>query len=281
MSAVLSNPTPLADAKVRTPSGLQLRAQPYRQDWFDEPERHRSITEERRHRQERLAGAFRIFARYGFDQGLAGHITARDPELPDHFWVNPFGLHFSRIKVSDLLLVNAQGEIAVGHGPLNRAAFAIHAAIHEARPDVVAAAHTHSLYGKAWASLGRKLDPLTQDSCAFYEDHGLFDDFSGVVYETDEGAQIAEALGTHKGVILKNHGILTAGPTVEAAAWWYIALDSACHTQLLAEAAGTTKPIPHEMAALTYTQVGRPNGAARAFDALWQGLVEAEPDLLD
>src|SRR6195952_3143912 len=179
-------------------------------------------------------------------------ITARDPELTDHFWVNPFGLHFSRIKVSDLLLVNSQGEIAIGDAPLNRAAFAIHAALHEARPEIIAAAHTHSIYGKAWSTLGRKLDPLTQDSCAFYQDHGLFEDFGGVVYETSEGDQIAEALGPRKGVILKNHGILTAGPSVEAAAWWYIALDNACQVQLLAEAAGSPHPIPHEQAALTH-----------------------------
>ena len=273
MSAVLTIPH-------RTPSGLVLNPNPQRQDWFDEPDTTRTVEAERRHRQERLAGAFRIFAKYGFDQGLAGHITARDPELPDHFWVNPFGLHFSRVKVSDLLLVNARGEIAVGRGPLNRAAFAIHAAIHESRPEVVAAAHTHSLYGKAWSSHGRKLDPLTQDSCVFYEDHGLFEDFNGVVYETDEGARIADALGSRKGVILKNHGILTAGPTVEAAAWWYIALDNACQTQLLAEAAGKPQPIPHAMAALTHEQIGRPNGAARAFDALWQGLIESEPEVL-
>ena len=264
----------------RTASGLELNPHPQRKDWFDEPVVGRSIAAERRHRQERLAGAFRLFAKHGFAQGLAGHITARDPELPDHFWVNPFGLHFSRIKVSDLLLVNAHGEIVVGEGPLNRAAFAIHAAIHEAQPEVVSAAHTHSLYGKAWSTLGRRLDPLTQDSCVFYEDHGLFDDFGGVVYETSEGAQIAQALGTKKGVILKNHGILTAGPTVEAAAWWYIALDNACQTQLLAEAAGTPQPIAHELAALTHSQIGRANGAAHSFDALWQGLVEAEPELL-
>jgi ribulose-5-phosphate 4-epimerase/fuculose-1-phosphate aldolase len=263
-----------------TRSGLVLNPHPQRKDWFDEPTTERSIVAERRHRQERLAGAFRLFARYGFDQGLAGHITARDPELLDHFWVNPFGLHFSRIRVSDLLLVNAHGEIAIGEGPLNRAAFAIHAAIHEARPEVVSAAHTHSLYGKAWSSLGRRLAPLTQDSCAFYQDHGLFEDFGGVVYETTEGAQIAQELGAQKGVILKNHGILTAGPSVEAAAWWYIALDNACHTQLLAEAAGMPQPIAHEQAALTHSQISSPGGAARSFDALWQGLVAAEPELL-
>ncbi|MFM0021641.1 class II aldolase/adducin family protein [Paraburkholderia azotifigens] len=261
---------------------LAFRSAPVRKFWFDDDTApQRTLEQERRHRQERLAGAFRLFARYGFAQGLAGHITARDPEWTDHFWVNPLGKHFGRIRVSDLLLVNRHGEIVVGEGPVNQAAFAIHAAIHEARPDVVAAAHTHSLYGKAWSTLGRKLDPLTQDACSFYEDHALFDDFRGVVLDTDEGARIADALGQHKAVILKNHGILTAGPSVEAAAWWYIALDNACHAQLLAEAAGTPQPIPHDMAALTHQQVGRPGGAQHSFESLYEGLVEEERELLD
>jgi len=71
-------------------------------------------TEERQHRKERLAAAFRLFARYGFDEGVAGHITARDPELTDHFWVNPFGMHFSQIRVSDLILVNPRGQVVDG-----------------------------------------------------------------------------------------------------------------------------------------------------------------------
>lgn len=261
-------------------TSLALRETPIRKFWFDDDTSSRSLEEERLHRQQRLAGAFRLFAQYGFAQGLAGHITARDPEWTDHFWVNPLGRHFGRMRVSDLLLVNRHGEIVIGEGPVNQAAFAIHAAIHEARPDAVAAAHTHSLHGKAWSTLGRKLDPLTQDSCAFYEDHALFDDFRGVVLDTDEGARIAHALGANKAVILKNHGILTAGPTVEAAAWWYIALENACHTQLLAEAAGKPQPISHDVAALTHQQVGRANGAIHAFDSLYEGLLDTEPDLL-
>ena len=116
--------------------------------------------EERRHRKERLAAAFRLFAKFGYDEGAAGHITARDPERPDHFWVNPFGMHFARIRVSDLILVNAKGEVVEGRYPVNIAAFAIHSSIHHLRPDVIAAAHSHSLYGKAWASLGLPLDPI-------------------------------------------------------------------------------------------------------------------------
>jgi ribulose-5-phosphate 4-epimerase/fuculose-1-phosphate aldolase len=265
----------------RESSTLPFRDPPIRKFWFDENGPARTVAEERRHRQERLAGAFRLFAQAGFAQGLAGHITARDPEWTDHFWVNPLGRHFGRMRVSDLLLVNSRGEIVIGAGPVNQAAFAIHAAIHEARPDIVAAAHTHSLYGKAWSTLGRTLDPLTQDSCSFYEDHALFDDFRGVVLDTTEGARIAAALGNFKAVILKNHGILTAGPTVEAAAWWYLALDNACHAQLLAEAASKPQPISHEMAVLTHAQVGRPGGAQYSFESLYEGLVVAEPELLD
>src|SRR5471032_2657200 len=120
-----------------------LHATPVRKFWFDEVPAPATPAAERRHRQERLAGAFRLFARFGFAQGLAGHITARDPELTDHFWVNPLGIHFSRIKVSDLLLVNSKGETVIGDRPLNKAAFAIHAAIHEHNPKIIAAAHTH------------------------------------------------------------------------------------------------------------------------------------------
>ena len=130
-----------------------------------------SADEERRHRKQRLAAAFRLFGQFGFDEGVAGHITARDPERLDHFWVNPFGMNFKQIRVKDLILVNHQGEVVEGDWPVNQAAFVIHWQIHAARPDVVAAAHAHSVYGKAWSSLRRPLDPLTQDSCTFYGDH--------------------------------------------------------------------------------------------------------------
>src|SRR5580698_5539837 len=191
--------------------------------------------EERRHRKQKLAGAFRLFSKCGFDEGVAGHITARDPERLDHFWVNPFGMHFSQIRASDLLLVNDHGEVVEGEREVNAAAFAIHSRIHRARPDVIAAAHAHSLNGKAWSSLGRLLDPLTQDACAFYEDHSVFDDYTGVVYDNSEGDRIAKALGPRKAVILQNHGILTVGHTVDEAAWLFISMDRSCQAQMMAE----------------------------------------------
>ena len=150
----------------------------------------RTLEEERLYRKQRLAASFRLFGRFGFDEGIAGHITARDPEHLDHFWVNPFGMSFSLIRVSDLIRVNEKGEVVEGDAMVNGAAFAIHSQVHAARPDVVAAAHSHSIYGKAWSSLRRKLDPLTQDSCAFYDDHALFDDYTGVVLDPEEGKRI-------------------------------------------------------------------------------------------
>ena len=102
---------------------------------FDDPD------EDRTYRKQRLAAAFRLFSKFGFDEGVAGHITARDPERTDHFWVNPLGMDFAHIRVSDLLLVNHQGDVVEGDHPVNTAAFVIHGAVHAARPDVIAAAH--------------------------------------------------------------------------------------------------------------------------------------------
>jgi len=244
-----------------------------------------SVEEERLYRKQRLAAGYRLFARSGFDMGGAGHITARDPERPDCFWVNPAGVHFSRIRVSDLMLVDHHGEIVVPPAQakprLNRAAFAIHSELHKARPDVVAAAHSHSLYGKAWSTLGRLLDPLTQDSAAFYEDHALFSEFSGVVLDTSEGEKIGVALGSRKAVILQNHGILTVGATVEAAVWRYLAMENACQVQLLAEAAGQTRPMPPDVARHTAGQVGSEIGGVYAFQPYWDVISDEEPDLFD
>jgi ribulose-5-phosphate 4-epimerase/fuculose-1-phosphate aldolase len=236
---------------------------------------------ERQHRKSRLAASYRIFAQKGYDHGLAGHITARDPEFPDQFWVAPLGPWFGHIRVSDLVLVDHHGNILAGKGPINQAGFAIHSAIHKARPEMIAAAHSHSLYGKAWSALGRLLDPITQDSCFFYERHVLFKDFTGVVLDTSEGERIAQALGTKNAAILQNHGILTLGKSVESAVASYVAFENACQTQLLAEAAGSIKPISTEIARHTAGQSFGRDPWATSFRPLWDRMVQEQPDLLE
>ena len=143
---------------------------------------------------------------------------------------------------------------------VNGAAFAIHSQVHAARPDMdVAAAHAHSVYGKACSSLGRLLDPITQDACAFYGDHALFDDYTGVVLDTEEGERIAHALGENKAAILRNHGLLTVGESVDEAAWWFITMERTCQAQLLAEAAGTPVLIDPDQRDRDPEQVGSPH----------------------
>ena len=245
------------------------------------PPTFQTVEDERRYRKLRLAAALRLFARYGFDEGVAGHITARDPEMTDHFWVNPFGQYFGTIRPSDLLLVNHNGKVVEGQGIVNAAAFAIHSAIHRARPDVIAAAHTHSVYGKAWSALGRLLDPITQDSCIFYNDHALMTEYTGVVLTEQEGRRIADTLGCKKAIILQNHGLLTVGHSVDEAAFWFITMDRTCQAQLAAEAAGTPKLIERHFAELTYTQIGAPEAGWFCFQPLFEMIASEEPDCLE
>jgi ribulose-5-phosphate 4-epimerase/fuculose-1-phosphate aldolase len=240
-----------------------------------------SVDEERLHRKQRLAAAFRLFALYGFDEGVAGHITARDPERLDHFWVNPFGVYFGHIRASDLILVNHEGDVVEGNRPVNAAAFTIHSQVHAARPDVVAAAHAHSPAGKAWSSLGRGLDPITQDACAFFEDQALLDDYTGVVVDIEEGRRIGKTLGPHKAIVLRNHGLLTVGQSVDEAAWWFITLERTCQAQLAAEAAGTPVHIDEDSAMSTYNVVGNHLAGWFSFQPLYERIVREQPDLLE
>ncbi len=241
----------------------------------------RSPSEEQIHRKQRLAAALRIFGKCGFDEGVAGHFTVRDPIEPETFWVNAMGVSFKQMRVSDLLRVSHDGQVLEGHGLLNAAAFVIHSNVHSARPDVVAAAHAHSLYGKTWSSLGRFIDPITQDACAFFEDHALFDDYTGVVVDMDEGQRLGNVLGDNKTLILQNHGHLTVGQTIEEACWWFVTFERSCQAQLLAEAAGTPKLIPDTMARHTKGQVGSSFAGWFSGQPMFDVIFKEQPDLVD
>jgi ribulose-5-phosphate 4-epimerase/fuculose-1-phosphate aldolase len=136
-------------------------------------------------------------------------------------------------------------------------------------------------YGKAFSSLGRLLDPITQDACSFYEDHAVFDDYTGVVLSTDEGQRIAATLGERKALILRNHGLLTVGHSVDEAAWWFIAMDRSCQAQLAAEAAGSPVLINPDVASLTFSQVGSHFMGWFSFQSLYDKIVHLQPELLD
>ncbi|QKX61963.1 uncharacterized protein TRUGW13939_09119 [Talaromyces rugulosus] len=233
---------------------------------------------ERQYRKQHLAAAFRIFADRGFDEGVAGHISVRDPILTDHFWLNPLSQHFATITVSDLELVNEEGQVVIGDEPINAAAFAIHSEIHKARPDIHAACHAHSVAGKAWSVFGKPLDMMTQDACRFYKSHAVYDNFGGVVLDREEGKNIAQALGNGKAVILQNHGLLTVGHSVDEAAFWFISMDKTCQAQLLVDAAASGSGhkkimISEEEAAFTAEQVGSPEKGWLAFQGYYDEIM--------
>jgi len=241
-----------------------------------------TVAEERLRRKGKLAGALRIFGRFGFGEGVAGHITVRDPEFPDHFWVNPLGLSFRHMRVSDLILVNHQGDVVYGKHAVNRAAYVLHAAVHAARPDVVAAAHAHSVYGKAFSSLGVPLDPLTQDSCAFYERNVVIADHGGaVVFEEQAGRDFAQAFGPHRAAIHQNHGHFTVGASVDEAVFWFVCFERCAQAQLLAMAAGTPKHIPHHSAVYTRENAGTAQVGWIHFQPLWQEICRTDPELFE
>lgn len=239
-----------------------------------------SLEVERMARRRHLAAAYRALSLFGMDEGVAGHVSVRDPILTDHFWLNPYGVYFGHIRASDLILVSPSGDVVQGTGRLHHAAFAIHSGVLAARPDLQSAAHVHSNAGKAIAAGSRNLLPLTQDATAFFERHEIWE-YEGALLDPEEGKRMASRLADGIALILSNHGLLTVGTTVDAAVWRIIAMERACAVQLLAEAAGPVLLIEDDLARKTGLLVGSEREGWLNFQPLWQRLVREQPDLLD
>ncbi len=186
----------------------------------------RASSSERAHRKAVVARGYQIFGAMRWGQLGDGHITARDPEHTDHFWVLNWGVPFAAATVEDLVLVGPDGAVTdengVPTGAVNTAGYNIHAPLYAARPDVMAAAHTHTQFGTPWSANVEPFRALSQESCAFVFDQALFDDEEVEVLSTDGGKRIAGALGQNKLCILRNHGVLTVGRTVEEAIGWFV-----------------------------------------------------------
>ncbi|KAI0977633.1 class II aldolase/adducin N-terminal [Xylaria arbuscula] len=252
------------------------------------PPTFQSAEEDLLYQKKHLAAAFRVFSKQGFDEGVAGHISLRDPINPEHFWINPLSTHFSQIRVSDLVLVNEKGEVLPGgnQAVINGPAFAIHSEIHKARPDLNAACHAHSVYGKAFSCFGRPIEMIYQDALRFYNDLAVYPRYGGTVLSAEEGARIAKALGpTMRSIILQNHGMITCGRTVDEAAFLFIALDRCCHAQMMANAAvcpGFEKIyIGEEEAEFTHKKSGNSSKMWLAFQPYYDQVVKEDPTVLD
>lgn len=231
----------------------------------------------RSHRKRQLALGYRVFGALRWGSLGDGHITARDPERLDHFWLARYGVPFGAVTVDDLVLVGPDGRVVEGHGDINPAAFNIHWPIHEARPDIVAAAHTHTPYGTPFSSLVERLRPITQESCAFHDDHEIFDDEEVDVLSPAGGARIATALGGAKAAILRNHGLLTVGGSVDECVAFFVMMERSAETHVKTP---NGRPISAEAAARAYQSVGTPKAGWHNFQWLVRTLVP-DPSVVD
>ena len=251
---------------------------------FPETPKFRNHAEHRQHLKERLVAACRAFAVHGLDYGFAGHLTVRDPEFPHLYWTNPMAVHFSQVRISNLILVDHTGTVIQGSYAVNRAGYVLHAAVHEAHPDIVAMCHAHSEYGTAWAATGRPLDPITQDACAFFEDHVVIQDEAGqVAVEEGAGKSICDWFQGVKAAIHQNHGLLTVSRhSIDAAAFWFIALERCCKQQMLVEATGI-KPImvPPDRARYSREHVGSEYIGWLHFQPIYEELLVKQPDMFN
>ncbi|CAB4887217.1 unannotated protein [freshwater metagenome] len=224
----------------------------------------------RAHRKTRLALAYRVFGALRWGHIGDGHISARDPERTDHFWLAAYGVPFHDVTVDDLVLVAPDGRVVEGRGSINPAAYHIHHPVHEARPDIVSAAHTHTPYGTPFSALVTPLRPITQEACAFYDDHEIFDDDEVDILSVDGGKRIAVALGRSKAVILRNHGLLTVGATVDETVGWFVAMERSAEAHMKAR---DGLAIGHEAALRARGSVGTPQAGWIMFQFLVRSYV--------
>jgi len=223
------------------------------------------LDELRAHRKRQLALGYRVFGALRWGSIGEGHISARDPERLDHFWLARYGVPFNEVTIDDLVLIGPHGRVVEGKGSINPAAFNIHWPVHEARPDIVSAAHTHTPYGTPFSSLVEPIRPITQESCGFYEDCEIFDDEEVDIISTDGGKRIAAAIGGAKAVILRNHGLLTVAPTVDECVGWFVMLERCAEAHVKTP---NGKPISHESAKQAYGVIGTRRSGWHSFQWL-------------
>lgn len=239
-----------------------------------------SFDEERVSRKRQLAATLRLFGRYGFGEGVSGHVSVRDPEYPELFWVNPFGVSFRLVRVSDLICVDESGTVIEGARPVNPSAFVIHSAIHTMRADAEAAAHAHTTHSRALAAVGRSLEPLDQESASFYGEQVLYDDYRGPSIQREQGRDIADKLAGARAALLRHHGLITVGRTLAEAVHRFVTYDGCAQVQLLAMAAGELIPMTEEQALAARDGFGDAELARFSFELLYEEITSAEPDLL-
>ena len=225
-----------------------------------------------------LAAAFRLAARFDLHEGICNHFSYAPPERPGCFLVNPFGIHWSQVTASDLLLVDNDGQVLEGEGELETTAFCIHSRIHMRHPRAACVLHTHMPYATTLTSLDdTPLEPISQNALRYYNDVAYDPSYNGLAGDLDEGERMAAAMGEKRVLFLANHGVIVVGDSIEKAFEDLYYLERACQLQVLALSTGRPlKRVTDNVAATTFTKPDVALHYAQMHFAALKRLLDAE-----
>ena len=243
------------------------------------------ITPERQARID-LAACYRLAARHGLHEGIDNHLTMLLPGCVDRFLLTPFGLHWSEVRASDLLVLDLDGRLVAGHGPVEPTARFIHAPVHRLAPRARCVLHTHMPYATALCMLDNpRLEMALQTALGFHDDVAYDMNYNGLAYGVEEGERLAHALGDKSVLMMSNHGVLVIGESAPEAFERLYFLERACQAQVLALSTGRSlRILPDAVIRATVAQFkdgGKDEGLDRAalhFEALKRMLDRSEAD---
>lgn len=225
-----------------------------------------------------LAAALRLAARFDLNEGICNHFSYAPPERPGAFLVNPFGIHWSQLTASDLLLVAYDGKVLEGDGELEVTAFCIHSRIHREHPRAACVLHTHMPYATTLAALeDTPLEPISQNALRYYNDVAYDNDYNGIATAVEEGERMARALGDKRVLFLANHGVMVVGPNIAKAFEDLYYLERACQVQVLAHSTGRPlRRVSGNVAGATFKDPAAQMHYAEAHFAALKRLLDAE-----
>jgi L-fuculose-phosphate aldolase len=217
---------------------------------------------------EKMIWAGKVLVGEGQDDFTRGHISVRLPDDPTRFYMKAHSLGLDEITLDNILTIDLEGNVVAGTARRHSEVY-IHSEIFKARPDVHCVLHTHPPYSIALSASGRPLKCYSQPGALFYESLGFYDETINLIRTHAMGAGVARALGANRAVLLKNHGVVVAGPTIEEVVISTIMLENGAMVQLVAEAAGDTAPeFPRGDIEKLKHDISRPEQFAINFDYL-------------